>query len=101
MCGFGRQARIKGDGETGQKWHRAPDYQWTLPWTSCTARTGSSAMVLSLSPVVLFRELGLVKGTTSVHWAFNPDIPGTLVLVPDPLLARTTAATLGLLRGVG
>ncbi|MDQ6783014.1 MAG: hypothetical protein M3063_06160 [Actinomycetota bacterium] len=39
-------------------------------------------------PRDLMREVGLEHGDR-VHWALNPDIPGTLVLVPSTLLARS------------
>ncbi|MCA1709914.1 MAG: AbrB/MazE/SpoVT family DNA-binding domain-containing protein [Actinobacteria bacterium] len=38
-------------------------------------------------PRELLRELGLQAGTDQAHWVLNPDLPGTLVLIPDSLLA--------------
>lgn len=42
-------------------------------------------------PKALLREVGLdrLTGDDAVHWMLNPDIPGTLVLVPSVLVART------------
>jgi hypothetical protein len=51
-------------------------------------------------PRDLLREVGVEPGNDKVHWALNPDIPGTLLLIPAKLLARTTDATLELLRQV-
>lgn len=48
-------------------------------------------------PRDLLREIGLESGDR-VHWALNPDMPGTLLLVPSWMLARTMPAALEALR---
>lgn len=51
-------------------------------------------------PVRLLREVGIEPGDghPQVHWVLNRDIPGTLVMIPDELMARTTDDTLENLR---
>ncbi len=49
-------------------------------------------------PRELLRELRLEAGTDQAHWALNPDVPGTLVLIPDSLLTAIMANTFDLLR---
>jgi hypothetical protein len=48
-------------------------------------------------PRELLREVGLDLGAR-VHWAMNPDMPGTLILIPSGLLSRAMPATLAALR---
>lgn len=48
-------------------------------------------------PRELLRELGLDVGD-KVQWALNPDIPGTLVLIPSKLLGRSMEAMLDVVR---
>lgn len=38
-------------------------------------------------PKDLLREIGVAPGDR-VHWILNPDMPGTLVLVPAAMVAR-------------
>ena len=52
-------------------------------------------------PDPLVRALGLMKGTSKVHWALNPTIPGTLILIPTALYARATDEILELLATKG
>ena len=52
-------------------------------------------------PRELLRELNLEAGTDQAHWALNPDVPGTLVLIPASLLTRTMRGTFDLLRTEG
>ncbi len=58
-----------------------------------TQRTGTVTI-----PRDLMREIGVDAGVDKVHWALNPDIPGTLLLIPSRLVARTMPDTLGALR---
>jgi hypothetical protein len=51
-------------------------------------------------PRDLKREIGLEPGSR-VHWALNPDIPGTLILVPATLLSRAMPSALDALRPLG
>ena len=48
-------------------------------------------------PRDLMREVGLEVGH-SVHWLLNPDIPGTLVLVPTAMLSRISGVIVDRLR---
>ena len=48
-------------------------------------------------PRELLREVGLEFGD-KVHWVLNPDIPGTLVLIPSKLLGRSMDAVLAGIR---
>ena len=38
-------------------------------------------------PADLLREVG-VEGGQRVHWMLNPDLPGTLVLLPSTMVNR-------------
>lgn len=51
-------------------------------------------------PRELLHEVGIdpLDGAQKVHWALNPDIPGTLLLIPSALVSRTMTATLDALR---
>lgn len=51
-------------------------------------------------PRDLLREIGMEPGQRA-HWALNPDIPGTLVLIPTAALARITGEVLDRLREIG
>lgn len=51
-------------------------------------------------PVDLLREIGMERGERA-HWALNPDIPGTLLLIPTKRLAVLTAEILQRLRETG
>ena len=48
-------------------------------------------------PREFLREVGLEFGD-KVHWVLNPDIPGTLVLIPSKLLGRSMDAVLAGIR---
>jgi hypothetical protein len=48
-------------------------------------------------PRELLREVGLEVGD-KVQWALNPDIPGTLILIPSKLLGRSMEAMLDVVR---
>jgi len=48
-------------------------------------------------PKPLLAEIGVEPGE-KVHWFLNPDIPGTLVLVPASVVARVTPGLVDLLR---
>jgi hypothetical protein len=50
-------------------------------------------------PKPLMQEVGLDIGR-HVHWLLNPDIPGTLVVVPDEMMARVQPDILAALRKV-
>lgn len=41
-------------------------------------------------PRDLLRELGLEPGQSQVYWIVNPDMAGTLVLIPAPMIAKET-----------
>lgn len=51
-------------------------------------------------PRDLLREIGVEAGDR-VHWALNPDMPGTLVLIPAAMIARAMPGALESLRKVG
>jgi hypothetical protein len=51
-------------------------------------------------PRDLLHEIGMELGDKA-QWALNPDIPGTLVLIPTATMARLTAEILGRLREMG
>ena len=51
-------------------------------------------------PRELLREVGLEAGGR-VHWALNPDMPGTLLLIPADMMARAMPAALDALRQQG
>ncbi|MDA8044715.1 MAG: hypothetical protein M0Z30_05685 [Actinomycetota bacterium] len=44
-------------------------------------------------PRELLRESGMDPGDR-VHWALNPDLPGTLLVIPAKMVARTMPAIL-------
>jgi antitoxin component of MazEF toxin-antitoxin module len=50
-------------------------------------------------PRELLREVGLEFGD-KVHWVLNPDIPGTLVLIPSMLLGRSMDEVLKAIRRI-
>jgi hypothetical protein len=50
-------------------------------------------------PRGLLREIGVEIGD-DVHWMLNPDIPGTLVLIPAAMVSRTMPDLVKLLRQV-
>lgn len=39
-------------------------------------------------PRELLRAVGVELGVDSVHWALNPAIPGTIVLIPSKQVSR-------------
>jgi hypothetical protein len=49
-------------------------------------------------PRDLLREIGVEPGVGHVHWALNPDLPGTLALIPSAMVARSMPATFDGLR---
>lgn len=49
-------------------------------------------------PRELLREVGLEVGD-KVEWSLNPDIPGTLILIPSKLLSRSMEGMLDVIRG--
>jgi hypothetical protein len=51
-------------------------------------------------PRDLLHEIGMEPGDKA-QWALNPDIPGTLVLIPAAQMARLTAEILSRLREMG
>ncbi len=51
-------------------------------------------------PRDLLKEIGVEAGAGKVHWALNPDIPGTLLLIPAQLVARAMPDLLEALRRV-
>jgi hypothetical protein len=51
-------------------------------------------------PRDLLHEIGMEPGDKA-HWALNPDIPGTLVLIPAVRMARLTDEILVRLRQTG
>lgn len=48
-------------------------------------------------PKPLLDEIGVAPGE-KVHWLLNPDIPGTLILIPAGMVARVTPGLVELLR---
>ncbi len=48
-------------------------------------------------PKQLLDEIGVAPGER-VHWLLNPDIPGTLLLIPASVVARVTPGLVDLLR---
>lgn len=48
-------------------------------------------------PKDLLREIGVAPGDR-VHWALNPEVPGTLVLVPSVQVSRAMPTILEALR---
>lgn len=52
-------------------------------------------------PIDLTRELGMERGVDRAHWALNPDIEGTLILIPSRKVAGVTTEILELLRSHG
>lgn len=51
-------------------------------------------------PRDLLRAVGLDLGDR-VHWMLNPDMPGTLILVPTEMVHRSVPALVDLLKQVG
>lgn len=51
-------------------------------------------------PRELLREIGMELGDKA-QWALNPDIPGTLVFIPNSRLAQITGEILERLRQIG
>jgi hypothetical protein len=53
-------------------------------------------------PRDLLREIGIdpAEGGHHAHWMLNPDIPGTLVLIPARLVARAQPGLVDALRDV-
>lgn len=51
-------------------------------------------------PRDLLREIGIdpAEGDHRAHWMLNPDIPGTLVLIPTRLVARAHSDLVATLR---
>ncbi len=49
-------------------------------------------------PRDLLEEIGVVAGSDAVYWTLNPDIPGSLLLVPSRLVARAMPDLLDALR---
>lgn len=49
-------------------------------------------------PRELLREIGVEPGVDRVHWILNPDLPGTLTLIPAAMVARAMPALLEGLR---
>ena len=49
-------------------------------------------------PRELLREIGVEPGRDRVHWALNPDIEGTLILIPAALQARAMEGAFKALR---
>jgi hypothetical protein len=43
-------------------------------------------------PRELLLEVGVVPGRDQIHWAMNPNLPGTLVLIPAAQVARAMDA---------
>ena len=52
-------------------------------------------------PRPLLDEIGVTPGEAKVLWALNPDVPGTLVLIPAKLLARSMVDVYDALRRSG
>lgn len=52
-------------------------------------------------PRALLEEIGVVAGDGKVLWALNPDMPGTLVLIPATLMAQAMPGALASLRRAG
>ncbi|MDP9404413.1 MAG: hypothetical protein M3P85_14065 [Actinomycetota bacterium] len=51
-------------------------------------------------PRELLDEIGIATGAR-VHWLLNPDLPGTLVLVPSAVLSHAMPELISRLREVG
>jgi len=45
-------------------------------------------------PRDLLREIGLDQDGARVHWALNPGLPSTLLLIPSALVGRAMTAIL-------
>ena len=45
-------------------------------------------------PRDLLREVGLDQDGARVHWALNPALPGTLLLIPSPMVGRAMTSIL-------
>jgi hypothetical protein len=52
-------------------------------------------------PRELLRELGVEPGEHRVHFALNPDMPGTLLVIPSRHLAEVLPETLDRLKSIG
>ena len=52
-------------------------------------------------PRQLLEEIGVVAGEGKVLWALNPDLPGTLILIPATLMARGMPGAFDALRQAG
>lgn len=70
---------------------------WIFPSMCSMALTRYKKPEPSPVPRELLREVGLEPGDR-VHWALNPDMPGTILLVPSRMIARTMPAALEALR---
>ena len=51
-------------------------------------------------PKALLREVGVEAGD-GVHWALNPDVPGTLMLIPAKWLGRAMTDVVEALKRAG
>lgn len=51
-------------------------------------------------PRDLLREIGVEGGRDRVLWALNPDLPGTLVLIPAELFGRAMPGVIDALKQV-
>lgn len=49
-------------------------------------------------PRELLREIGVEPGEHRVPWALNPDLPGTVLLIPAVMVARAMPEVLDALR---
>jgi hypothetical protein len=49
-------------------------------------------------PRELLEAVGVEPGQDRVHWALNPDLPGTLILVPSSQVARAMETIVDALR---
>jgi hypothetical protein len=65
-----------------------------VPCPSATSQKTGSVSV----PRELLREIGVEIGVDSAHRTLNPDVPGTLLLIPSRLVARTMAESLAAMR---
>ena len=51
-------------------------------------------------PRGLLQEIGIDRGS-EVHWALNPDLPGTLILIPKGMIAGAMPGIIAALKGTG
>jgi len=51
-------------------------------------------------PLELLREIGVERGQ-KVQWILNPDMPGTLILIPAAMIARAMPSIIATLKGQG